>query len=224
MSSLVIFFTVITVLIATAYLYVKNAFLYWKRRKIPYLEPSFPFGNFKKLYMQQSSMGDLFKEFYDSTSEPVIGTFSTTRPALVVRDPKIVQDILIRNFSSFYHRGMSGNEEFDPMANNMLLQNGEKWKRSRSKLSPAFTTNKIKGMFEVIMNCGNSLEKYVDRYAKSNETLEIRDLFARFATNVIASVSFGIEVDSIENPNAEFRQYGKRIFDPTFTHTLRGVI
>lgn len=76
-------------------------------------------------------------------------------------------------------------------------------------------------MFTTIVECGRSLHRHINQYADSGRTLEIREVFARYATNVIASVAFGIDVDCIENPSAEFRQYGQRFFEPTPTNMFR---
>lgn len=87
-----------------------------------------------------------------------------------------------------------------------------------------FISGKLKGMFDTIVVCGNSLDKYIAKYADTGKSVEIRDVFARFATNVIASVAFGIEIDCIENPDNEFRKYGQKIFQPSFKNILRGNI
>lgn len=196
--SFLVFTGLLSLLVATAYLFVKHKLTYWKRRGMPYLEPTFPFGNFGKMFMQKTSLADLLTEFYNSCNEPVFGIYSTLRPSLFVRDPKTIQDILCRDFSSFSHHGMQGNEKVDPMANNMLLQNGDKWKRSRTLVSPAFTSGKLKAMFDTIVECGNSLHKYIDQYATSGETLEVRDIFARFTTNVTFA-SFNLKNCSIQH-------------------------
>lgn len=109
MSVVLISLTLFTVLIATLYLYVQNAFSHWKRRGVPYAEPSFPFGNFSKLFLQKVSFAELYEEFYDSISEPVFGIYMLLSPVLFVKDTKIIQDILISEFSSFSDRGMQGN-------------------------------------------------------------------------------------------------------------------
>lgn len=61
----------------------------------------------------------------------------------------------------------------------------------------------------------------VGTFANSDGPTDIRDVFARFATHVIVSVAFGIEIDCIENPDDEFREKGIRIFEPTLTNMLR---
>lgn len=220
---LLIFVALVTALIATAHLYVKNSFSYWKRKKVPFIEPTFPFGNFKNTFLQRISFADRIKEIYNSTTEPFVGVYSTVYPALMIRDPKIIQDILIRDFASFHDRSFYIDGKVDPMAENLLLQRGEKWKYFRSKLTPAFSSGKIKAMVPHIVNCGISLEKYFEKFAESGETLDAREIFACFSTNLIATIGFGIEIDCIKDPDSEFRRYGKKIFQPSIRRALRAV-
>ncbi len=43
-------------------------------------------------------------------------------------------------------------------------------------------------MFPTLVACGSSLLKYVDKYAEKGQTVEVRDILARYTTNIIASV------------------------------------
>lgn len=222
MSSLIIFTSLVAALVVTVYLYVKNAFSYWKRKGVPYIEPSFPFGNLKDIFLQKTPVNAVLKMLYDSSSEPVVGVYSMTSPTLLVRDPKIIREVLIKEFSSFNHRGAHANEDVDPMAGNILLQNGDKWKSARTNFSPGFTSGKLKEMFGSITGCTNPLIEFVGRYSDQKQTVEIRDVFARYATNVIVSVSFGIQIDTIiAERDSEFRKYGKQIFEPTIRNAIR---
>lgn len=76
-------------------------------------------------------------------------------------------------------------------------------------------------MFETMVNCGKTLDKYIDTFANTGKTIEMREIFSRFAINVIASVGFGFDLDCIENPDCEFRKYGQKFFEPTLKNTLR---
>lgn len=143
-SFLLIFGTIALALISFAYVYFKNAFSYWSKRGVPNIRPSIPFGNFTKMFLQQQSLAELVIELYNQTTKPVLGVYISVQPSLIVRDSKILRDIFTKEFSSFYHRGTNTNEQIDPMSNNLLMQNGEKWKQNRSKLSPAFSTGKLK--------------------------------------------------------------------------------
>lgn len=221
MSATFIFVSLVATLVVTAYLYVKNIFSYWKRKGVPFKEPSFPFGNFSETFLQKKSFPEILEDLYNGTTEPFLGIFSTIQPALLIRDPKIIKDVFIKEFQSFDHRGMEVDVNADPMANNILLQRGEKWKNVRTQLSPAFSSGKMKAMFDVILKSGSSMDKYVGDYADADKPVEIRDVFARYATNVIVSVAFGIDIDCIVNRNDEFRKYGPRLFEPSFKNMVR---
>lgn len=41
----------------------------------------------------------------------------------------------------------------------------------------------------------------------------MRDITARFTTDIIGTTAYGLDVNSLKDPNAEFRKYGKMIFD-----------
>lgn len=221
MSALLISFSLLVTLLVTVYWYVTNSYSYWKRRGVPYLKPSFLYGTFTRSFQQKTSFGQDLADMYSQSTEPFIGIYTSLRPGLLVRDPKIIKDILVKDFHNFSHRGFSTNVDVDPMADNVLLQQGEKWKRARTQLSPAFSSGKLKGMFETIMNSGKSLDEYVGRYVDTNESLEMREVFARFATNVIVSVAFGIDIDCIKNPDCEFRKNGQLVFEPNLKNMLR---
>lgn len=49
----------------------------------------------------------------------------------------------------------------------------------------AFSTGKLRGMFSTIVECGRSLDRHLNQYADNGKTVEIREIFARYATNVI---------------------------------------
>lgn len=139
MLGILIFVSIVVILVATAYIYVKNAFSYWKRKGVPFKEPSFPFGNFTETFSKRRSFPEEVEDIYNESNEPFIGLYSSLAPTFLIRDPNLIKDIFIRDFQSFSNRGWHGNADVDPMADNILLQKMEKWKNVRSQLSPAFT-------------------------------------------------------------------------------------
>lgn len=76
-------------------------------------------------------------------------------------------------------------------------------------------------MFDVINGCGESLQKFVGQYADTQNTIEMREVAACYATNVISSVAFGLDVDCFVNPKSEFRKYGHMFFDASFKNIIR---
>lgn len=224
MSFVLISIALLATLIATIYLYVKNAFSYWKRKGVPYVEPTFLFGNFKNVFLQKLSFAGELQRLYNITSGPFYGIYSSFAPALLLRDPRVIRDILVKDFSSFDEHGWFIDEKIDHMYNNILMQNGEKWKRMRTMLTPAFTSGKVKGMFPTIVDCGKSLDKYMSKHAENCEIVEVREVFALYATNIIASIAFGFDINCLEPKSAadsEFREHGKRFFESTFKNAMR---
>lgn len=45
---------------------------------------------------------------------------------------------------------------------------------------------------------------------------DVKELSAKYTTDNVAAVAFGIDGESFINPNASFRQIGDDIFKPTF--------
>lgn len=90
--------SLLVTLVVAAYFYVKNSFSYWKRKGIPYKAPSFPFGNFSKSSLQKTSIGEELANIYNESSEPVVGLYTFLKPALLIRDPKIIKEILVKDF------------------------------------------------------------------------------------------------------------------------------
>lgn len=81
----------------------------------------------------------------------------------------------------------------------------------RATLSPAFTGSKMRQMFELVVDCADDMAKYLREEAKQGKLIqwEMKDLFSRYASDVIASCAFGLEVNSLKDPDNEFFVLGK---------------
>lgn len=84
------------------------------------------------------------------------------------------------------------------------------WKNLRIKLTNTFTTGKMKMMLPLVDECAQRLHKVLSDI--SDESFDVRDLSARFTTDVIGSCAFGLETGCLENPDNEFRSMAKKVF------------
>lgn len=213
--------TFLLTVITIVYVYVRMfIFSYWTRRGIPtYKKTEFPFGHFKPVLMQKQSSGELVQSAYQaSPTERMIGIYAIFRPMLIVRDPELVQRILINDFCHFTDRGMHMDEKRDPLTEHLVTMRGAKWKNLRVKLTPLFTSGKLKSMISTILNAGQTLQDFVGKMASTgNMNFEMCDISARYTTNSIASIAFGIDINSIDNPNEPFRRYGRKVYMPAKT-------
>jgi cytochrome P450 family 6 len=67
-------------------------------------------------------------------------------------------------------------------------------------------------MFPLISTCAEHLREFLEDNANSKRTIEAKEVSGKFATDVITTCAFGIESNCLLDANAEFRQYGRKIF------------
>lgn len=95
----------------------------------------------------------------------------------------------------------------------LVAMKDQKWKDMRSTLTPAFTGSKLRMMFQLIKEISDQAVQHLYRKGASDKgfDLDMKDFFNHSTNDVIASVAFGINIDSLEDENNEFFQYGKKI-------------
>ena len=146
------------------------------------------------------------------------------------------------------------NESADPLCVNLINLSGPRWRILRTKLSPAFTAGKIRQMFTLIEECSIKykvntkihspylffgslkltvdfidlilllLKEYVRKHADREETVEFRDLAAKFTTEVISTCCFGLETNTIQDEDSEFRSMCRKVLDPSLVISLKRIV
>ncbi|XP_037945098.1 cytochrome P450 6g1-like [Teleopsis dalmanni] len=205
----------ITAAIGLIYFWIKHNYSYWQRKGIPYLKPIPIIGNTKPMLTLKTSIGLNISNIYNDKSmsnEAVVGIYSFHKPGLVIRDIELIKSILIKDFNKFSNRTLAIDPHGDPLgSNNLFFVRNPEWKETRTKLSPVFTSGKIKQMYPLMLDIATELENHLTSYKKTNNSFitEVKEICALFTTDVIASIAFGLRTNSLKNPNAEFRQYGR---------------
>ncbi|KAJ6659746.1 hypothetical protein lerEdw1_018461 [Lerista edwardsae] len=150
----------------------------------------------------------------------VWGTYDGRQPVLVVADTAIIKAVLVKEcYSTFTNRrdlGLTGLLE-----NAVSIAQDEQWKRIRTVLSPTFTSGKLKEMFPIIKHYGEILVQNVQKKVDKDEPVVTKDVFGCYSMDVITSTSFGVNIDSMNNPSDPFvREIQKltkfRALDPRF--------
>ncbi|KAL0270236.1 UNVERIFIED_CONTAM: hypothetical protein PYX00_007708 [Menopon gallinae] len=185
---------------------------YFSRRNIPHLKPIFLLGNLWRANLSTNFLELLSNIHVRNRRKKILGLWLFTRPNLMVMDTEIVKRILIKDFRHFRDRGLATNEDLDPLTGHLLFLNGKRWRNLRVKLIPTFTSGKMKMMFPAMSKCGKELQEVLKKPAETGEVVEVKDILARYATDVISSCAFGIETNSLQNPKSEFREYGRKMF------------
>ncbi|KAJ8933324.1 hypothetical protein NQ318_020827 [Aromia moschata] len=216
----------VTALLAVVYAYFQWNYQYWKRKGVVYLEPSFPFGHFENPLRRTMSIGDNITQVYNKVKEngwKFCGFFTVQSPALMVVDLELTKNVMAKDFQHFMDRQVYVNEKDDPLSAHLFSLGGKKWKNLRTKLTPTFTTGKLKAMFQTLVDCGIVLEKYFEANINNTDPVDIKDILGRFTTDVIGSCAFGLECNSFKDPDSPFRRHGKRVFVFTVFDMLKGI-
>ena len=74
-----------------------------------------------------------------------------------------------------------------------MTLNGQDWKDRRVKLTPIFTSGKMKTMFELIDALSNKMVRIIEDQLQNTNDLEMRSWLQRFTIDSIGNVAFGIE-------------------------------
>jgi cytochrome P450 family 6 len=207
--------------LSAIYLVLKYVYSHWQRSGFPYKDPNIPFGNLVSVIQKKRSFGTAIFDLYNKSHEPFIGIYLFFRPALLVRDADLVRNVLIKDFDSFHDRGVHCDEVNDPTSANLFALPGVKWRNMRAKLTPTFTSGKLKSMMPTLLDVADVLNAHLTPKANDNQIVEMKETMTCYVLNIIGSVFFGFNVDTFADPNTEFRQIAKDMIPDGFFEGLR---
>lgn len=207
--------TILVCLLAAILLFCKSKFNFWRNLNVPQFNTEFPYGNIKGV-SKKIHLSEFVHKYYQKAKKlkaNYIGIYFYLRPILMVTDLDLVKAILIKDFNTFPNRGFYYNEKDDPVSAHLFNLENEPWKILRQKLSPAFTSGKLKFMFKTIVDVSVELMHAIDkRLSESENFIEIKDVLARFTTDVIGTTAFGIDCNSLNDEGSKFYEFGTKSF------------
>lgn len=156
-------FLVLCALVAF-YFYVKQCNNYWKRRGVDTVKTNLLFGSSFDFLMGRRSLEQVHEDIYRATDPNTryVGIYNVLKPVLFVRDPELIHQITVKDFSYFHDRQKA------PKVGGRLIYSvasldGDEWKNVRNKLIPTFSTSKMKKMYGLIEE---SVESLVDQHLR----------------------------------------------------------
>ncbi|KAJ8682797.1 hypothetical protein QAD02_018589 [Eretmocerus hayati] len=200
-----------TLICSSIYFYLKFVvYNYWRWQKIPHDEPSVPFGNLPLAYFYKNyPHGEIFRKSYEKFKDyPFYGLYLLHEPILVVNDPELIRLMFVKNFDNFVNRGSLSDESKDPLSCSLPRLRDEKWKRLRRKLSPTFTSGKLKQMYPLLEEICQEMMVCLDSAIQTSKIVEMKEIVSRFTIDCISSIAFGFNCNSLRDPDNEFHRYG----------------
>merc|ERR1712110_8109 len=136
----------IALLLATflglGYFWLIGKWKYWKEQGIPGPTPSFPAGNFGPIMSLKVHLNAWFRDLYHQfPEEKVVGIYIINQPTMIVQDPDMARQILVKDFNHFVDRDTEENmsKAFPGKIDaywleQMTIKTGDKWKDIRPHL------------------------------------------------------------------------------------------
>ncbi|EPY72334.1 hypothetical protein CB1_083640001, partial [Camelus ferus] len=213
------------VLLATSlvllYLYGTYSHGFFKKLEIPGPRPLPYFGNvlaYRKTSLNESfppTAGETGFWAFDSKCfkkyGKIWGFYDGQQPVLAITDPDMIKTVLVKEcYSVFTNRRFIGPRGI--MKNAMSVAQDEQWKRVRTLLSPTFTSGKLKEMFPIIGQYGDVLVRNMRKEAEKGNPVTMKNIFGAYSMDVITSTAFGVNIDSLNNPQDPFVENSKKLF------------
>lgn len=204
------------IILTLAYIFAKKKFNYWKDRGVSFVPPSFPFGNLGGVG-STTTLGERIREHYVALKGKGVigGLFFYVTPIALVTDLDLLRNIFVKDFQYFQSRGVYCNEERDPISAHLFNIEGDKWKNLRSKMTSAFTPGKMRAMHSTVMAVADRFSSHLRHAAEMKTIVDFKQLCGMYTTDIIGNLVYGLDCNSMKDPDNEFRRYGKRFFEPT---------
>ncbi|XP_011152942.1 cytochrome P450 9e2 [Harpegnathos saltator] len=182
----------------------------FEKVNVPHERPYFFLGNMAPFFFQRMSMMENMERLYKRfPNTKYYGFYNFMTPTFIIRDPELITSVAIKNFNNFCDHNSFVNKELDPMASrNIFSLRGDRWREMRKIISPAFSSTKMKMMFQLMCECADNFSNHMVNN-KVNTTVNVKEEMSKYTNDVVATCAFGINVDSFKYPNNEFYVMGR---------------
>lgn len=206
-----------TVFFVIVYQLVLKNWNYFTQRNVRFVRGWLVLGSLHEMFFGRKSFAGIMQDYYKRfDGQRFYGIYEISQPIFVIRDPDLIKQVTIQDFDHFVNHQVGFDMEMDSLvARSLFFSKNQQWKDMRTILSPAFTGNKMRMMFELIRTSTNDFRTILMNQMKdadgNGKVYELKDLFSRYACNIIATSAFGLEVDAVTNRDDEFYLAGKTV-------------
>lgn len=206
-------FGLIAIASSLFYIWIRRKYAFFDQHGYLHEKPAFPFGNMRGVGRNMHVV-EKIRECYEKFKgkAPAFGIYFFASD-VVITDLEVVKDVLVRSFGVFHNRGIYYNVKDDPLSGHLFALEDEEWKTMRTKLTPTFTSGKMKMVFTTMLDISNVMITEL-KTADDNalDSIDVREVLAKFTTDVIGNIAFGLEMNAIKDPESMFRKMGRKIF------------
>uniref|UniRef100_A0AAT9UTL3 Cytochrome P450 3635A3 short isoform n=1 Tax=Maconellicoccus hirsutus TaxID=177089 RepID=A0AAT9UTL3_MACHI len=178
------------------YFILRHKLRYWERRGVPCIRQNFLSSELDWLIKDKSRF-QYFKDIYDELAPHKYGGYSVMPLKIMIRDPEYIKYVLTKEYDSFSSREKLFFTKTDPLTHFIFNLEGKEWKDTRAKLTPGFSSGKLKHMFELISECASEMDQTINITAE--KTIDVTKFLRLYVMNVIFTCTYGLKVNKMEN-------------------------
>ncbi|KAI8117466.1 putative cytochrome P450 6u1 [Lucilia cuprina] len=193
------------------YFVVKVALGYWKRRGILHEKPKKPWGHLKGVGRKRH-IAEVLQTLYEKYKgqAPFIGFYAWLKPMLLILDIDSINYILNKDSKYFMDRGLYSNTNDDPLTENLLHMDGIEWQHLNLKTKALQWPEKMSNIFTALLKVQQTFDKSLqEKLTETDVVYNITQLVEGFNIDVISSLAFGLEGDSLRYKETQFHKMCK---------------
>lgn len=206
---------IITVFICIVYQYVLRTWWYFNDRNVKYVRGMPLLGTMYSSMCGLDSEAEHSQKLYERfPNERFFGMYDMLgKTSYFLRDPELIRQVTITDFDHFVNHRFEFDEEGDPMLGRALFgMRDEKWRQMRATMSPAFTGSKMRLMHVLMVETAKDFIGSLRQDVLGGTAVyETKDLFRKYACDIIGTCAFGIKINSLEDANNAFYKAGCEI-------------
>ncbi|XP_050513843.1 cytochrome P450 6k1-like [Diabrotica virgifera virgifera] len=196
-------------IIFLGYKYFTREFNYWKKRGVYTPKPIPFFGNLYDVATLKLTLYEYVQKIYDETEEPYFGMFIFDKPVLLIKSPKLIKDILIKDFNVFCDRTMADVTHHNLISKFIYQQKYQTWKSTKTKMSSVFSSGMMKTFFTNLELINKKFTEYLENISGP---VDAKYIAGHFGTEMIARCFFATDPRCFEREPSKFRHFVHRIF------------
>ncbi|XP_011696504.1 PREDICTED: cytochrome P450 6k1-like [Wasmannia auropunctata] len=218
MDCLIYCVTALIISLSLFYAYARYRLSYWSRRGVKSPPTHLLFGNFRECITLKKSPGEMMRDIYNSADpdDPYIGFYIFHKPLLLLRNHDLIKQVMIKDFDVFPNRRFGSGIERDSVGlDSILSMKQPRWRYVRKKLTPVLTGQKLKNMIPLMVECGKPMLNFIEKLPTDEagwSEYELKDISSRYSTDVLASLAFGVGINSFDEKKTAFWKNGTKIF------------
>ncbi|XP_054165014.1 cytochrome P450 3A21-like [Oppia nitens] len=193
----IVLVVVVAVVIIAIYRYATRNHDYWQRLGLTGPRP-LPFVG-TIAYMTRTPLQELVVKWQQKYGK-LYGCFYGNEPVLVVADPELIKDILVKDFDVFVDRDIVGDHPI--LSRHLFHAVGNDWRRIRSIVTPGFSSAKLKALiYPRVRQCLADLCSALDVYTVPDSSnghqrpsVDMKTVFCNYTLDSIVRTAFSLKI------------------------------